>query len=69
MICTHLVGLGDTNTRYLPIKHPSLSNIIDILSGGYHTLIKTSYNEINAFGNKHSQLGIKTEYKNTLFRL
>ena len=25
------LGLGDTDNRYKPIKHPSLSNIIDIL--------------------------------------
>ena len=29
-----------------PIKHPSLSNIIDISKGGNHTFIKTSNNEI-----------------------
>ena len=43
-------------------KHPSLSNIIDISKGGYHTFAKTSNNEIYAFGNnEHSQLGATTE--------
>jgi len=32
------LGLGDTEKRYVPIKHPSLSNIIDISKGGYHSL-------------------------------
>merc|ERR1712023_428979 len=54
--------LGDTDNRNKPIKHPSLSNIIDISKGGYHSFVKTSNNEIYAFGyNDHSQLGIKTE--------
>ena len=45
-----------------PIKHPSLSNIIDISNGGCHTFVKTSNNEIFAFGyNDKSQLGIETE--------
>ena len=45
-----------------PIKHPSLSNIIDISSGGNHSFVKTSNNEIYAFGyNDYSQLGIKTK--------
>merc|ERR1711862_1052558 len=57
------LGLGDNNNRNKPIKHPSLSNIIDISNGGYHTFLKTSNNEIYAFGNnKYSQLGIKTEH-------
>ena len=59
------LGLGDTNDRYKPIKHPSLSNIIDISNGGYHSIVKTSNNEIYAFGyNEYSQLGIKTKDKN-----
>jgi len=56
------LGLGDTNNRNKPIKHPSLSNIIDISNGGYHTFVKTSNNEIYSFGtNINSQIGIKTE--------
>ena len=56
------LGLGDTNDRNKPIKHPSLSNIIDISKGGSHSFVKTSNNEIYAFGkNYYSQLGIKTE--------
>merc|ERR1711943_19480 len=39
------LGLGDTDNRYKPIKHPSLSNIIDISNGGLHSFIKTSNNE------------------------
>ena len=56
------LGLGDTQNRFKPIKHPSLSNIIDISKGGDQTFVKTSNNEIYAFGNnEYSQLGIKTE--------
>ena len=59
------LGLGDTSSRKEPIKHPSLSNIIDISSRGHHTLIKTQSNEIYAFGrNNFSQLGIETEDDN-----
>jgi len=61
------LGLGDTDKRNKPIKHPSLSNIIDISNGGNHTFVKTSNNEIYAFGkNGNSQLGIKTENRNQL---
>merc|ERR1712000_458473 len=56
------LGLGDTDNRNKPMKHPSLSNIIDISKGGNHSFIKTSNNEIYAFGNNmYSQLGNKTE--------
>jgi len=57
------LGLGDTNDRVKPIKHPSLSNIIDVASKGrYHTFVKASNNEIYSFGyNGCSQLGIETE--------
>jgi len=59
------LGLGDDDTRIQPIKHPSLSNVIDISSGGCHTLVKTSNNEIFTFGNNEfGQLGIKTEGDN-----
>jgi len=55
------LGLGDTGNRIKPVKHPSLSNIIDVSSGGNHTFVKTSNNEIYAFGkNEYSQLGIET---------
>ena len=61
------LGLGDTNNRYKPIKHPSLSNIIDVSKGGCHTFVKISNNEIYAFGNnEYSQLGIKTEHEDQL---
>lgn len=60
------LGLGDTEDRYKPILHPTLTNIIDISSRGYSTFAKTLDNEIYAFGdNKYSQLGIKTIYKDT----
>ena len=60
--CGQLGLDNDMRTVSSPIKHPSLSNVIDVSSGGYHTFIKTSNNEIFAFGdNTHSQLGIKTE--------
>ena len=53
--------MGDTEIRYKPILHPTLSNIIDISSGGFHTFVKTIDNKIYGFGyNKYSQLGIKT---------
>ena len=59
------LGLGDDYNRiYKPMKHPSLSNIIDISKGGNHTFVKTSNNEIYAFGNNYdSQLGIRTVHK------
>ena len=61
------LGLGDTRNRYQPVKHPSLSNIIDMSKGGNHTFVKTSNNEIYAFGNNEfSQIGIKTETNNQL---
>ena len=47
------------------MKHPSLSNIIDISNGGNHSFAKTSNNEIYAFGyNEYLQLGIETEHAN-----
>ena len=56
------LGLGDTIKRFSPTKHPSFSNIIDVSSSGYCTFVKTSSNEIYAFGrNDYSQLGIETE--------
>merc|ERR1712100_603189 len=52
----------DTNYITMPVKHPSLSNIIDVSKGGVRTFVKTSNNEIYAFGyNEYLQLGIKTE--------
>ena len=56
------LGLGDYDNRYTPVKHPSLSNIIDISSKGRHVFTKTSNNEIYAFGSNYcSQLGIETK--------
>ena len=56
------LGFGDTHNRRNIIKHPSLSNIIDISKGGNHTFVKTSNNEIYAFGdNQYSQLGIESK--------
>ena len=61
------LGLGDNLDIYKPIQHPTLSNIIDISSGGNHTFVKTIDNKIFAFGaNKHSQIGIETEDDNQL---
>ena len=58
------LGLESTSNIDKPMKHPSLSNIIDISSGGYHTFVKTSNNEIYGFGdNCSSQLGIITDYR------
>ena len=61
------LGLGHTNHVEIPLKHPSLSNIIDISSGGRHTFVKTSDNEIYAFGsNELEQLSSETENKRQL---
>ena len=61
------LGLGDTDKRKNPTKHPLLSNIIDVSSKGKHTFVKTAKNEIYAFGNnEHSQLGIETKKKHQL---
>ena len=61
------LGLGDTDDRTIPTKHPSLSNIIDVSAKGQQTFIKTVSNEIYAFGNNTClQLGIETEQENQL---
>lgn len=53
------LGVGGRQTH--PIKHPTLTNIIDISSGGGQTFVKTESNEIFTFGNnKFLQLGITT---------
>ena len=53
------LGIGYTDgDDYRPMIHPSLSNIIDVSHGGSSTFVKTSNNEIYAFGNNtRSQLG------------
>ena len=48
-------GLGDTEFKKKLTKHPFLSNIIDISSNGFSTFVKTSSNEIFAFGAKDSR--------------
>ena len=66
------LGLGDDQERKKPVKHPSLSNVIDVSHGGYHTFVKTSENEIYAFGlNEGLQLGIQTpnDIQNTPIRV
>ena len=61
------LGLGDTENRKDSIKHPSLLNVIDISKGGFSTFVKTSENEIYAFGkNTCTQLGLQTEEENQL---
>ena len=57
------LGLGETDDENnTPIKHPSLSDIIDISKGGEHTFVKTSSNEIYGFGyNSGFQLGTETD--------
>ena len=65
------LGFGFGEFNRIPLsqvtKHPLLSNIIDISSRGFHTFVKTSNNEIYAFGNNYySQLGIKTEDNNQI---
>ena len=43
-------------------KYSLLSNIIDISNGGNHNFVKTSNNEIYAFGHNYSlELGKETE--------
>ena len=62
--CNQL-GLGDTQSRRLPIQHPSLSNIIDVSSRGHTTFVKNLDNEIFGFGNnQYSQAGLQTETSN-----
>jgi len=52
------LGLGDCNERKTPVKHPTLSNIIDISRGGKNTFVKTVANEIYVFGYvKYANLG------------
>ena len=54
------LGILKNSNKIEPIKHPSLSNIIDISKGGNQTFVKTSNNEIYAFGdNKYFQLGVE----------
>ena len=59
------LGLSDSIYKQEePIQHPSLSNIVDLSSGGYHSFVRTATNEIYAFGrNDYSQLGIETSKK------
>ena len=58
------LGLGDSDSRYEITQHPSLSNIIDISSFGYHTFVKTSNDEIYSFGdNKYLQTGIEINHQ------
>lgn len=55
------LGLGENQERNIKkaIQHPLLSNIIDISSKGLHTFVKTSSEEIYAFGyDRFAQLGI-----------
>lgn len=44
----------EKNTRVPITKHPTLSNVVDISSGGYKTFVRTSSNETFAFGYKGS---------------
>ena len=61
------LGLGDDKNRSEPTKHPTLSNIMDISSGGSCTFIKTLDHKIFAFGyNGCLELGIKTSKQNQL---
>ena len=43
------IGLGFKKKSATPVKH-DLSNVIDVSRGGCHTFVKTSNNEIYAFG-------------------
>ena len=57
------LGLGNSSSTEA-IKHPSLTDVIDISSGGWHSFVKTSTNEIYAFGNSRAyQLGVQAEGK------
>ena len=59
------LGCNDIKKSRKPIKHPTLSDIIDISKGGDHIFIKTSKNEMYALGaNEYSQLGIETKEEN-----
>jgi len=57
------LGLGDRNSIYIPFKHPSLSNIIDISKGGYYTFVKTSNNEIYAFRRRSLEITDKLPFR------
>ena len=57
-----------TSHVYKPKKHPLLSYVIDLSSGGDHTFIRTASNEIFSFGkNSYSQTG--TKYTDSIFSL
>ena len=57
------LGLGDYSRKTrTPILNTFKGDVIDVSSGGDHTFIKTSNNEIYAFGfNSKSQLGMNLE--------
>ena len=70
------LGLSDYENRSSSLKHPlndsdyvskllgypSLSHIIDISSGGNHTFVKISSNEVFGFGyNQYLQMGVTTD--------
>ena len=60
------LGLQSYGNKGEPTLFP-LSNIIDVSTKGFSSFIKTSKNEIYAFGNNKSlQLGIKTEKENQI---
>ena len=62
------LGLGDRIHRYQPIKHPSLSNIIDISKGTFCTFVKTSNNEIFYFGKDNINLSMPKKQKQGLIQ-
>ena len=57
---TGQLGLGTIEQKYRPIKHPIISNVMDISLGGRQTFIKTFDHKIYAFGcARNLQLGIE----------
>ena len=48
--CNSGLGLGDKEDRFIPTKHPTLSNVIDISLKWQQTFVKTYSSEIYTFG-------------------
>jgi alpha-tubulin suppressor-like RCC1 family protein len=42
--------MNDSNTRFTPTIIPSISNIIKISSGGYHSLLLNNIRNVYSFG-------------------
>lgn len=59
------LGLKDFNHRYTPFKLPVVDNIVQVSSGGYHSLILSKSGNVYAFGHNHrGQLGLSHNISN-----